>query len=210
MFPNEKCRKGLRYLMDEEYGVLRVAIGDAKANADGRQLWEVSMAPESICALDDELGNRLKLLLKAASCKLLQSASQSLLFLWGMEGDGKIMIAVEEVAQINEQPVPKGFPTRRGLPKKLTLDHKLGHPCIMSSNQARIAGELYIDAAPSNDGTLVWMLNARSGRFHEPPERRPTDGQLRNVAKLFASAIGEAIEIERLTQFAPFSPAPGV
>jgi hypothetical protein len=195
--------------MDSRFGTLRCAIGNGEANEEGRQQWEVDMKPVSTSTLSDDLGQSLLMFLKAATTNLLQTASRSLTFLWGMEADGKVKIAVEEVARINGKPAPMGFPSRRGMRKDLTLDDKLGHPCIMSTNEARIAGELYLDQASSSDGRLVWRINAQSGRFHEPPERRPSPDQLINVAQIFASAIGDTVEIARTRDFPPFNPSMG-
>ena len=195
--------------MDGRYGTLRDALGNQDANADGRQQWEVGLTPASTCTLDHELGASLAEFSRVASTSLLRSASRSLTFIWGMEANGDVKIAVEEVARINKSTVQKGFPTRRGIRKELTLDDKLGHPCIMSSKQARIAGELYLDSRANDQEGLTWTLNARSGRFHEPPERRPSATQLLNVAKIFANAFGVAVELERTRDFPPFIPQVG-
>lgn len=192
--------------LDQAFGVVRDAKGDpnSKPKADeltGRQDWEQGKMQASLTDLDKVTGASLRQFKEAAQNNLLRWVSKSMTFLWGVEPDGRVKIAVEEIASIDGKVVTPGFSSRREIPRNVTLDQKLGHPCLMETTSARIAGELYLDKDSVDDERLVWRLNDHSGRYHANGNPSPTDEQISNVARIFANCIGEDIEIAGFQDF---------
>ncbi|MDZ4310064.1 MAG: hypothetical protein U1A24_05855 [Cypionkella sp.] len=174
--------------LDDDFGPVR--------KATERYEWERECSPSSRCVLNDKVGQAMGDLLDAAASLPITGLARSANFIWGMDAGGEIWISAEEVAQINSLPVPKGFCARRGLPADVSLDKKLGHPCLMMDDSARIAGEIYIDTSTGEKETLAWTINARSGRFHREIARRPSVAQISNAAKKFAIAMGRSVYLD--------------
>ncbi|QYK40740.1 MAG: hypothetical protein KF887_15205 [Paracoccaceae bacterium] len=174
--------------LDELYGLPR--------SAESTNDWETGHEPLSLCFFDAGVGKAMAEFRELALAQPFRAAAQTLNFIWGMGEDGKIRIAIEEIAQINERPVPRGIPIRRGMDPMLSSEKKLGHPCIVAHGTARIAGELYLDESTDVENELAWTLNARSGRFHGSEDRRPKIEQIRNVARIFARNMNCRISLD--------------
>lgn len=162
--------------LDAEFGVPR----SPKRIDD----WEQAQVPLSRCILDDGVAGVLSGLEKAVQGDLLRPAAQAKNFIWAMDEDGEVIIAVEEIAPTayeGQRAVPKGYPRRKGLEHPVEK-RKLGHPTLLGGGDARIAGELAFDM-DSSGTRLVWMLNANSGRYCA--ETPPTTEQIDNIARLF-------------------------
>lgn len=163
--------------LDTDYGVPR-----SPKRVDD---WEEDQVPMSRCVFGDEVAEALRDLERAVQGELLKPAAQSKNFIWAMNGNGDVVIAVEEIAPTayDGRSVPRGYPRRKGLEHPVEK-RKLGHPTLLDGGEARIAGELAFDLDPS--GTkLVWMLNANSGRYCA--EKPPTAVQIDNIARLFVN-----------------------
>lgn len=181
--------------LDSLFGQVRIAENGGKH----RQAWEEGRSPASICNLDADSGLALATLGDSGAALPVTEFVKSVIFIWAMTPAGEIKIAVEEVAMINSFQVEPGYSTRRKLDKKLTLDRKLGHPCLTLDDSARIAGEFYFDKSREptlTGGDYVWTINASSGRFHLTPDRWPTRSQLRNVGEIFSKWLGRVVLIE--------------
>lgn len=96
-----------------------------------------------------------------------------------MDGEGKIHIAVEELAVMQAETAYSGYPRRRGY-RHPSEDKKLGHPTLLNQKSARIAGELAFDEI---DGSLRWVFNANSGRYCR--SNPPLAEQVEAVADIF-------------------------
>jgi hypothetical protein len=162
--------------LDSKYGLLR---------KPGRtDPWEEGQEPLSKVVLDSQVAQSLANLRMLASEPLFRYMATKSTYIWAMAESGSIIIAVEELYEL------EGYPRRRG------IDHpweqkKLGHPTLLGSGEARIAGELLLDLA--EDGSMLWILNANSGRYCEqhPPRRQ----QLANVANMLG-AMGLEVTVD--------------
>ena len=169
--------------LDIEFGELRAP--------EKIMAWEKGRRPNSLCTVDANLLMTLSALRDCAQSQLLKSAAQTQNYLWIMDDNGDIKIAIEEIAILDGKPDTRGFPRRRGY-KHPSEDQKLGHPTLLDGGDARIAGELALDL----DGNrLLWVLNANSGRYckQKPPSKRQVDA----TAKLIRD-MGLDIQVDYL------------
>ncbi|NKK60273.1 hypothetical protein GFM44_30960 [Rhizobium leguminosarum bv. viciae] len=136
--------------------------------------WETGRRPESLSDLDKNLAETLCELDKLAQTKLMRYALRAKSYIWAMNEEGKIVVAVEELAIEKPETIYPGYPRRRGL-RHPSEDKKLGHPTLIGAGHARIAGELAFDE-DEND-SLRWVINANSGRYcrQKPPKKEQID-----------------------------------
>jgi hypothetical protein len=158
--------------LDGKYGVLR--------DPDNTDDWERGRRPLSRVRLNSQVAVSLGEFSKLASQSIFRSLATAHTYIWAMDVDGTVFIAVEELAIIQENARFQGYPRRRGF-QHPSENQKLGHPTLLDSGPARIAGELALDEA--EDGSIIWILNVRSGRYCKrlPPNR----SQIENVRELF-------------------------
>lgn len=173
--------------LDELYGRVR--------RAEYPRDWEHDLSPVSLCEFSKETGQAMAKFLEVAKLKPFQEVARSIQMIWGVDEMGRLHVSIEEVARINGVVVKPGHPIRRGVDSRVSLDQKLGHPCILPVSGGRIAGEIYIDNATWNK-ELAWTLNSESGRFHGSIERWSNARQIKNVAKIFAASIGSDISLD--------------
>lgn len=157
--------------------------------------WEAGRRPESLSELTPELGKHLASYRDVVQTCLFKHAARTLTYLWVMRDDGEIAMAVEELAEMPDGTDVHGFPRRRNYPRHPAEEKKLGHPCLVSECDARVAGELFLDELT---GTLCWYVNVSSGRYcrFEPP----TPDQVANVVELFRDLIGDDVKLDDLTE----------
>ncbi|MER9628345.1 MULTISPECIES: hypothetical protein [unclassified Mesorhizobium] len=169
--------------LDAEFGELR--------EPERIMSWEKERSPNSLCTVDVGLLAALSSLRDCAQSPLLKSAAQTQNYLWVMDANGDIKIAVEEIAVLDGKPDIRGYPRRRGY-KHPSEDQKLGHPTLLDGGKARIAGELALDL---HDDKLLWILNANSGRYckQKPPSKSQVD-----AAAYLIQGMGLDIEIDYL------------
>ncbi|WP_132664693.1 hypothetical protein [Rhizobium sp. PP-CC-3G-465] len=136
--------------------------------------WERGRTPESLSVLNNGLATTLCELGKLAQTKLMRYALRAKSYIWAMDENGKIVLAVEELAIEKPETIYPGYPRRRGL-RHPSEDKKLGHPTLIGEGPARIAGELAFDEDDKDE--LRWVLNANSGRYckQKPPEKAQID-----------------------------------
>lgn len=150
--------------------------------------WE-DRAPVSLSILDRNLAQALSNLKSVCEHSLLKMVAQSTNYLWAMDVGGNVWIAVEELAFRSIESDTSGLPMLRRILHPSDTK-KLGHPTLVNRGEARIAGELAMDAG---DGGLRWILNAQSGRYCR--ENPPSQAQIDNVGKLFQS-FGLSVDVE--------------
>jgi len=159
--------------------------------------WEVDAKPLSLQILDAKLGKVLNDWKKLSSNPLLINASKCTHFIWCIDEAGTTWIAYEEIARPQDQearefeqlpPFKEGLPRFRDIPVHPALNKKLGHPTLISSQKARIAGEVYLD--PQHDGKIEWVANARSGRYCSPP---PSNDHCINAQNHLRSLIDQSL-----------------
>ena len=155
--------------------------------------WEVERTPLSLTCLD-EAGERLRAFAHGCRSTTFENVATSVTLLWAMEPSGKVAVAVEELAELPNGDELTGHPRRRNYPRHPSEEKKLGHPCLVGHGQARIAGELFLDQ--TEEGRLLWHMNVNSGRYCR--QNPPTDAQTKLLADLFARAIGETVELDRI------------
>ena len=173
--------------LDNFYGLVR--------KAEYPREWEKNAEPISLCEFTAETGQVMAKFLEVARLKPFMAIARSIQLIWGVDEMGKLYVSIEEVARINGVQVKPGHPIRRGVDPKISLDQKLGHPCVLPESGGRIAGMIYIDDA-TVDGGLAWTLNAESGRFHGTIDRWPTNKQVKNVAQIFATGVGSNVSLD--------------
>jgi hypothetical protein len=154
--------------------------------------WELDAKPKSLSDLDVEVSNKLRRYGRVAQVELLKFDAMAKRFIWAIDRDGSVRIAVEELATLPDGGDSVGHPRRRRFPIHPAQERKLGHPCLVEGAEARIAGELFMDLA--KNGTLTWYVNVKSGRYCR--EQRPTAAQERNVLLLFREMIGKGVEFD--------------
>ncbi len=170
-------------ILDELYGIPRLP--------DNIDKWEKNTKPVSLSLLDAKLATDLNNAKELADNKLFRAAEKSKTYLWVMDLNGEILIAIEEIS-IDQPNAPySGYPRRRGY-RHPSEQKKLGHPTLVNGDKARIAGELALDDDDISQ-KLKWIINANSGRYCKqlPPDKF----QLDNVAKLFNS-FGLDVEVD--------------
>jgi hypothetical protein len=185
---------------DDTFGFIRDAL-EIRACEDGRH-------PLSRFTIDGESIQFLNDFFKAAQSPIFRHAALEMVFIWAIDEDCKLHLAIEELAvdggHLNVQGVPR--------PRKLEATQnfmKLGHPTLIVGDRkfARIAGELYLTRSKANSRTLVWGINAESGRYCKDPDqltganmktRRPTKTQLENVKAMLESYGLQITEIDVL------------
>lgn len=150
--------------------------------------WE-DRAPVSLSILNRNLAQALSELKSVCEHSLLRMVAQSTNYLWAMDVNGDVWIAVEELAVRSLESDTSGLPMLRRILHPSDTK-KLGHPTLINSGEARIAGEIAMDAA---GGGLRWILNAQSGRYCR--ENPPSQAQIDNVGKLFQS-FGLSVDVE--------------
>lgn len=163
---------------DERYGRLRAA--------SSVQEWEKEFSPLSTCELTEDVGEVLRLYIDVASHNILSHSARALLFIWMMDSECRIWIAVEEFSP-HENPAIAGFPRLDEFTQK-----KLGHPSLRRGEQARIAGELFLDEGENGD--LYWCFNVSSGRFCK--EQPPNDSQQRAALERFHAVIDNRVRMD--------------
>lgn len=168
--------------LDDEFGVPRLPEKVEK--------WE-NRRPDSLTLLSRDVASALMVLRDAALHPLVTHVVRATNYLWAMDVRGDIWLAVEELATRQDEAALVGFPKFRGFihPADVT---KLGHPSLIDGREARVAGELGLDAP---NGSLEWVLNGHSGRYCRV--QPPTPGQLDNVAARFRS-LGMTLEVDYL------------
>lgn len=169
--------------MDDEYGELRPP--------EKVDRWEKNKRPASLCTLDQNLAQKLTALEALVQDRLFRSSARAKNYLWAMDADGSIRIAVEELAIRQPRASYAGYPRRRGYSHP-SEEKKLGHPTLLNSGSARIAGELAFDENLET-GKLQWILNANSGRYCK--QKPPTEIQIDKVAQLFRN-LGVDVEVD--------------
>jgi len=92
--------------LDEEYGELRDAVKIEE--------WEKNCQPISLSELDADLANSLSELEKIVQCDLLRADARIKNYIWAMDEEGKIKIAIEELAVYKSEAQFNGYPRRRG------------------------------------------------------------------------------------------------
>jgi hypothetical protein len=163
---------------DDRFGKLR----PARLREDGTcfQDWEKGHAPLSLFELTHETGSQIANALYLARQAPFGVALTTIGYIWVMDGETRVWIAVEELA------LADGI-KRRGIPKRRNGQHpasekKLGHPTLVQGKAARIAGELAIEEI---SGRFRWVINCSSGRYCYQEDLRPSVKNLDNVVALF-------------------------
>lgn len=156
--------------------------------------WEHGRRPRSLSTLTDDTGRQLSTYCAVCGSPLFACAASAITFLWAMDESGDIKLAVEEIAELPDGRELTGHPRRRNFPSHPSDEKKLGHPCLIDEQPARIAGELFMDRA--DDGELVWFVNTNSGRYCR--SQPPSGEQGRNVRDLFAKHIQQRVEFDSL------------
>lgn len=123
--------------LDDEYGIPRLPF-----TVDP---WEVSRSPKSKCLLTEEAGSSLVALRTASLPQLFRHAARTLTYIWAMDTDGAIHVAVEELAEMPDGTLVEGYPRRRDFPVHPSEEKKLGHPTLLDAGLARVAGEFFLD-----------------------------------------------------------------
>lgn len=166
--------------LDQRYGPVRLP--------EKVDEWERDRKPASLSDLRAAARSLLDIE-NLANSFLMRQSLRAQNFLWVMDADGFVLIAVEELA-ITYPDVPySGYPRRRGY-RHPHEEKKLGHPTLVAGGPARIAGELALDT----DGAgLRWILNANSGRYCR--QMPPDSAHLACVAALF-KAHGVTVNID--------------
>lgn len=169
--------------LDERFGVPRppLKIDD----------WEIGRSPKSNTTLSDEIGQRLSAIARQMDSTLFHAFARSVTFLWVMEVVGTVRVCVEELAETPEGSDLEGYPRRRGYPSHPVYEKKLGHPTLVAGEDARMAGELFMDLR--SDG-FRWYINVKSGRYcrHMPPSGH----QLAQILTLFQSLLGKDVRFD--------------
>jgi hypothetical protein len=157
--------------------------------------WEMDAKPKSLSELDNRTSKALKGYGEIARLDLLKFDAMAKRFIWAIDRDGGVKIAVEELAALPDGGDSVGHPRRRHFPIHPAQERKLGHPCLVDGGVARIAGELFLDV--NEGGKLGWYVNVKSGRYCR--EERPTSAHEGNVLGLFREMIGSNIQFDGLT-----------
>jgi hypothetical protein len=158
-------------------------------------IWEMGGRPKSLSDLNGTTGNALNRYGNLAQLDLLKFDAMAKRFIWAIDRDGGVKIAVEELAALPDGGDSAGHPRRRHFPIHPAQERKLGHPCLVDGAAVRVAGELFLDINES--GKLVWYVNVKSGRYCR--EERPTSAQEGNVLGLFREMIGNSIQFDSLS-----------
>ncbi|WP_439625874.1 hypothetical protein [Shinella sp.] len=167
---------------DRDFGALRAP--------DKVDDWEKDVTPASLSDLG-EAAPALAELKKLAQYRILSSAMRAKNYIWVMEQDGTIKIAIEELAYLQSGTPYPGYPRRRSY-KHPSEEKKLGHPTLVGASEARIAGELFFDRENEQD-ELKWFLNVHSGRYCR--QKPPGKHQIDNVVARF-KALGVDVEVD--------------
>jgi hypothetical protein len=157
--------------------------------------WEEGATPRSLVELDAKTGKLLKKYRTLSQSNLMKFDAMAKRFIWAINADGKLLVAVEELAGMPDGRDSVGHPRRRKFPIHPAQERKLGHPCLVNGLGARIAGELFVDE--TGNGTLVWYINVKSGRYCR--DEAPNSNQEANVLQLFRTLIDQTIVFDVLT-----------
>ncbi len=111
-----------------------------------------------------------------------------------MDEDSDIKLAAEEIAELPDVRELTGHPRRRNFPSHPADEKKLGHPCLIDEQPARIAGELFLDH--DDDDNLVWFVNTNSGRYCR--SKPPSGEQGENARALFERLMKQRVEFDSL------------
>lgn len=123
---------------------------------------EKSHVPRSRHLLTKETAELLKGYMEEARGDLTfaRMIHNALPVLWAIDADGQFWISLEEVVEVATvrylYSLPRGVLLSKG-------QAKLGHPSLVASNRARIAGELWVML--QDDGKAGWAISNKSGRF---------------------------------------------
>jgi hypothetical protein len=114
--------------------------------------------------------------------KLTSVFARTFHLLWLMDGEGRLLIAVEELVDTNGVVIGALPNTIFARP---TSARKLGHPSLLTgaSREARIGGEIVFD--PDWQPGTDWVLTNKSGRYGLRPWQ--TERHLREVHGLFTA-----------------------
>lgn len=158
--------------------------------------WEQGREPLSLATLNGELGQTLLSYRTICQAPLLRKAAQCFTLIWAMDESGEIRIAYEELtteALEHEGTIAsfKGYPRRRGATTHPVEFKKLGHPTLLKSGDARVAGELFLDFV---DGSLFWFVNCSSGRYCR--KIAPSKAQQKAVHELFMDLIDNEVRYD--------------
>lgn len=179
-------------ILEQRFGPLKKAISQEGGN-EGSRTWEKQRKPASLCELCSGSARKLSFLMQAGAGAPFSQLAKSFTILWVVDEWGKFHLAVEELAAVGDETIDEGFAIRRNFPADIAGERKLGHPCLVESEQARAAGELYLDDL---DGEYGWYLNFNSGRFHREPARRPSEEHISNIAQHFANKLELDIHLD--------------
>jgi adenylate cyclase len=146
--------------------------------------WE-NRKPASLAILNESLGQSLLNWAASVNNRLLWISATNTNFIWVMDQEGVVHIAVEELAELEDGTKVIGIPRRAKLSHK-SQDKKLGHPTLIEGRAARIAGQLFLDGPES--GPLNWYIDDNSGRYCR--ELKPSTENKSSVLSLFRSYIG--------------------
>lgn len=161
--------------------------------------WETKRSPRSLCELGKnsiEPARFLGSFLDACNNSLFEANGRCITLIWAMRKTGDVKLAIEEIAELPDGNELSGHPRRRNYPRHPAEEKKLGHPCLLLGEAARIAGELFLDRDESGD--LKWYVNTNSGRFCR--ESPPTKTQERNVVELFKSFTGLDVVLDDIEE----------
>lgn len=158
--------------------------------------WEKSKRPKSADLLEDKTAASLNVHASNSDCVSLKHCSRTVTFIWAMDLQGAVHLAIEELAELPGGMESRGHPRRRDYPVHPATDKKLGHPTVLplEDKRARIAGELFLDFDDTNK--LIWFVNDNSGRYCKNDV--PTAMQKQNVLELFKTFLGEQIRFDEL------------
>jgi hypothetical protein len=184
--------------MSKTSGELDEMFGQAKAPSLVHP-WEVNRVPRSKSNLDKSTGQFFIAHKKLSNQEVFKFTASTITYLWAMDNDGKIHVAVEELAELpdhladpeNKQEMT-GHPRMRGYPYHPATTKKLGHPTLLAGAPARIAGELFLDCVDGE--TLKWHMNDNSGRYCNI--NKPTKSHKKNLLEFFQNILGEPIAFD--------------
>lgn len=142
-----------------------------------------------VLELDHDLIDLLDAILDSANAfPLFRTLSFSVCLLWAVDRQGEVKVALEEVCEVANP--DRKYPRMRQLLLNPDVE-ALGHPCLVSNFEARIAGELILDE--DENGILEWYLSNNSGRFGYGNQRE--ERHLQNVADMFFFA-GVSVKLD--------------
>lgn len=125
-----------------------------------RKVSEQNVEPPRLHDLDGETCKWLEEIRKLATTNMIvQRLLTNMTILWVVVADGAVRFCIEHAY---EQSSPhRRFPRPRETDDKSVLQ-PLGHPTLTDDDNARIAGELYLEQSGE---AMVWVLSNKSARY---------------------------------------------